>query len=471
MAVVMPTWVQLVFLVCSVCIILALTGLRGPRTARTGNLIGAAAVVVACAVPFLWTELDLHHVPLILGAIALGSLGGLLGAQRVTLAQVPQTVALCNGLGGAAASLVLLVELKHLLVQEAEFDGLRLFGWLVWAATAFAVVAGSMAFAGSIVTGARLQEVIGSRPTTFPGLPFALGGAGVLALALAVQLVQTPSLWLGVALAVLGLAIGVLLILPVGGSDLPVVLSLLNALTGLSVAAGGYVLDNLVLLVAGSLVGASGTVLTRTMARRRGRSVLGILFGAPRDGSTPRAAAGSGPPVRSVSPEDVARLLGYADRVVVVPGYGLAVARAHHTLRELVDVLIARGATVDYAIHPVAGRMPGHMNALLAEAQVPYDQLIGLDDINSQFAQTDVVLVVGANDVVNPAARTTPSAPIYGMPILRVDQAAEVVVLKRSLGPGYAGISNELLFAPSTSVLLGDAKDSLRGLLDALRPH
>ncbi len=274
---------------------------------------------------------------------------------------------------------------------------------------------------------------------------------------------------LGIGLALLGLLVGVLLVLPVGGADVPIVISLLNAFTGLTVAAGGYVLSNTLLLVAGTLVGASGTFLTLLMAGAMGRSVANILFGALKGGSTLGAGEASDRPVKSAGPEDVAILLAYAERVIIIPGYGLAVAQAQHTLRELVDVLSARGVEVDYAIHPVAGRMPGHMNVLLAEAQVPYEQLIEMDEINDEFKNTDVVLVVGANDVVNPAARTTPSAPIYGMPILNADHAKQVVFMKRSMRPGFAGIENELLFEPSTTLLFGDAKDTLGKLLTAVK--
>jgi H+-translocating NAD(P) transhydrogenase subunit beta len=258
-------------------------------------------------------------------------------------------------------------------------------------------------------------------------------------------------------------------VLPVGGADVPIVISMLNAFTGLTVAAGGYVLSNVLLLIAGTLVGASGTFLTLLMARAMGRSVANILFGALKGGSTLGSGEASDRPVKSVTPEDAAIMLAYADRVIIVPGYGLAVAQAQHTLRELVDVLSARGIHVDYAIHPVAGRMPGHMNVLLAEAQVPYEQLREMDDINGDFKDADVALVVGANDVVNPAARTTPSAPIYGMPILNADEARQVIFMKRSMRPGFAGIENELLFEERTSLLFGDAKDSMSKLLNAVK--
>lgn len=456
-----PTWVQLVYLLCAVGFILALKGLSGPRTARTGNLVGALAAVVAVAVPFLY--LDLDHVPLILAAIAVGAVGGVVGARRVQMTQMPQMVALFNGVGGGAAALVALLELDDLI---GAADGVS---WFVLAATAFTIVVGSISFAGSLVTFAKLQELMSSRPLVFPGLPVLFGGGALAAVVLAVVLVRDPSLWVGIVLALLGLLLGLLLVLPVGGADVPIVISLLNAFTGLTVAAGGYALDNVVLLVAGTLVGASGTFLTLLMARAMGRSVANILFGALRGGSTLGAGEASDRPVRSAGPEDVAILLGYADRVIVVPGYGLAVAQAQHALRELVDVLQQRGARVDYAIHPVAGRMPGHMNVLLAEAQVPYEQLHEMDDINGEFKHTDVVLVVGANDVVNPAAKTTPGAPIYGMPILNVDEAKQVVFMKRSMRPGFAGIENELLFDPRTTLLFGDAKDTMSKLLSAVK--
>ena len=331
------------------------------------------------------------------------------------------------------------------------------------------MLVGSVSFAGSIVTFAKLQELMTSRPVVFPGLPVVFGGSLIGSVVLSVLLVREPTMTLGIVLGLVGLLVGVLLVLPVGGADVPIVISLLNAFTGLTVAAGGYVLSNTLLLVAGTLVGASGTFLTMLMANAMGRSVSNILFGALKGGSTLGAGEASDRPVRSAGPEDVAILLGYADKVIIVPGYGLAVAQAQHTLRELVDVLAERGTEIDYAIHPVAGRMPGHMNVLLAEAQVPYEQLIEMDEINGEFKNTDVVLVVGANDVVNPAARNTPSAPIYGMPILNADEAKQVIFLKRSMRPGFAGIENELLFDPSTTLLFGDAKDTLGKVLSAVK--
>ena len=457
-----PVWVQLTYLLAAVCFILALKGLSSPRHARRGNAVGAVGAVIACVVVFFYGDLD--HVAAILVAIAVGTLVGFVGARRVQMTQMPQLVALFNGVGGGAAALVALLELADTVdATGAEVEKFTL------AATAFTILVGAVSFSGSLVTFAKLQELMTSRPVVFPGLPVAFALSFLGAVALGVLVVTQPALWVGAVLALVGLLLGVLLVLPVGGADVPIVISLLNAFTGLTVAAGGYVLDNTVLLVAGTLVGASGTFLTKLMASAMGRSVANILFGALKGGSTLGAGEASDRPVRSAGPEDVAILLAYAHRVIIVPGYGLAVAQAQHTLRELVDLLGERGIRVDYAIHPVAGRMPGHMNVLLAEAQVPYEQLKEMDDINPEFKQTDVVLVVGANDVVNPAAKTTPGAPIYGMPILNADEAQQVVFMKRSMRPGFAGIENELLFDPRTTLLFGDAKDSLGKILSSVK--
>jgi len=458
-----PTWAQVAYLVAAVCFILALKGLSSPKTARIGNLIGAGGALVACVTVF-FAE-DLHHVGWILLAIALGTAIGVAGARRVQMTQMPQLVALFNGVGGGAAALVALLELDRVVgsggaSEVAKFDLVAL---------AFTILVGSVSFSGSLVTFAKLQELMTTRPVLFPGLPVAFAGSAVGAVALAAVLAANPSEWVGILLALAGLALGVLLVLPVGGADVPIVISLLNAFTGLSVAAGGYVLGNTVLLVGGTLVGASGTFLTKMMASAMGRSLPNILFGALKGGSTLGAGEASDRPVRSATPADVAILLAYAHRVIVVPGYGLAVAQAQHSLRELVDVLGARGIEVDYAIHPVAGRMPGHMNVLLAEAQVPYEQLKEMAEINGDFKQADVVLVVGANDVVNPAAKTTPGAPIYGMPILNAGDAEQVVFMKRSMRPGFAGIENELLFEPKTTLLFGDAKETMSKLLSAVK--
>ncbi|MPZ62473.1 MAG: NAD(P)(+) transhydrogenase (Re/Si-specific) subunit beta [Propionibacteriales bacterium] len=456
----MSTWAQLGYLAAAVCFILSLKGLSSPRTARVGNLLGATGAVLACVITFY--EYDVDNLNAILIAVAVGTVAGVVGARMVKMTQMPQLVALFNGVGGGAAALVALLELVPL-----EGDPDPKLAALI--AVGFTVFVGSVSFAGSMVTFAKLQELMTTRPVLFPALPVVFGVTLVAGVALAVDVVVNPLIWVGAVLSVVGLLFGVLLVLPVGGADVPIVISLLNALTGLAVAASGYVLENSLLLVGGTLVGASGTFLTRLMAQAMGRSLANILFGALRGGSTLGGGEVSDRPVKSAGPTDVAILLGYAQRVIIVPGYGLAVAQAQHTLRDLVDVLGSRGITVDYAIHPVAGRMPGHMNVLLAEAQVPYEQLKEMDSINGEFKQADVALVVGANDVVNPAAKSTPGAPIYGMPILNVDEAHRIVFMKRSMRPGFAGIENELLFDPKTTLLFGDARDSLSKLLSAVK--
>ncbi|TCC52392.1 NAD(P)(+) transhydrogenase (Re/Si-specific) subunit beta [Kribbella capetownensis] len=452
-----PTWAQIGYLVAAVCFIVALKALSSPRSARAGNLLGAAGAVLAVIITFVAYKPD--HLTPILIALAAGTVVGVVGSRRVQMTHMPQLVALFNGVGGGAAALVALMELGE-VSDDATVAAI---------ATAFTILVGAVSFSGSIVTFAKLQELMTTRPVTFPGLPVLFIASIIGGIALAGWLVSDPRVWVGVLLCLVGLAVGVMLVLPVGGADVPIVISLLNAFTGLTVAAGGYVLGNTLLLVAGTLVGAAGTLLTKLMADAMGRSVFNILFGAVRGGSTLGGGTASERPVISGGAEDVAILLGYANKVIIVPGYGLAVAQAQHTLRDLVDELQSRGVKVDYAIHPVAGRMPGHMNVLLAEAQVPYDQLREMDDINADFKSTDVVLVVGANDVVNPAARNTPSAPIYGMPILNADEAQRVIFLKRSMRPGFAGIENELLYDPRTTLLFGDARESLTKLLAALK--
>jgi H+-translocating NAD(P) transhydrogenase subunit beta len=455
--------VELLYLVAAVCFILALKGLSSPRSARRGNLIGAAGAAIALVTTFFSTDLD--NLALIALAIVVGAAVAVPAARRVQMTQMPQLVALFNGVGGGAAAVVAALELSGLSGASSLTGEER--GNL--AAIAFTVLVGSVSFAGSAVTFAKLQELMTTRPVVLPGArPLLLGGL-VVAVAAALGVVVTGRLWVGIVLLLVGLALGVMLVLPVGGADVPIVISLLNAFTGLTVAAGGFVLRNTLLLIAGTLVGASGTILTRLMAAAMGRSVVGVIFGALRGGSTAGSTAVSDRPVRSAGPDDVAILLNYAHKVIVVPGYGLAVAQAQHTIRELAEVLEGRGVEVEYGIHPVAGRMPGHMNVLLAEANVPYEALKEMDEVNPEFKTTDVVLVVGANDVVNPAAKTTPGAPIYGMPILEVSDARQVVFLKRSMRPVFAGIENELLYYPKTTLLFGDAKDSLTKVLGALK--
>jgi NAD(P) transhydrogenase subunit beta len=457
-----PTWTALLYLVAAVCFILALKGLSSPRHARRGNAIGAVGAAVALATVFLSTRIG--NLAWILGAIVVGAAIAAPVARRVKMTQMPQLVAAFNGVGGGAAALVALLELPHAEGPDGAWARL---------AIVFTLLIGAVSFAGSAVTFAKLQELMTTRPVTFLGLPVLMGAVLLAAVAAAVAVVVLPSsaasMVLAAALLALGLVAGVLLVLPVGGADVPIVISLLNAFTGLAVAASGLVLGNVLLVVAGTLVGASGTILTRLMAAAMGRSVTHIMFGAFRGGSTAGSTAVSDRPVRSSSAEDVAVLLGYAQKVIIVPGYGLAVAQGQHTAAELAQALEARGVDVEFAIHPVAGRMPGHMNVLLAEANVPYESLKEMSEINGEFKQADVALVVGANDVVNPAAKSTPGSPIYGMPILEAGDAKQVVFLKRSMRPGFAGIENDLLYEPQTTLLFGDAKESLTKVLGAVK--
>lgn len=460
----MPTWVRIAELLAAVLFILALKGLSSPKSARRGNLLGAAGAALATAVAFYYGDEffggPIKNVTAISIAIAIGAIIGWVAAKRVQMTQMPQMVALFNGVGGGAAAVVSVIEFLTAGIDETT---------AVLSATVFTVVVGSVSFSGSILTFMKLQELMTSRPVVIPAGRYITSLAALATIGSAVALVLTPSNVLLFTLLFLSLTMGVLLVLPVGGADVPIVISLLNAFTGLSVAASGYVLGNVLLIVAGTLVGASGTLLTRLMAQAMGRPLTNTLFGA----FTAKATASSGStedrPVKSASPDDVSIMLAYARKVIIVPGYGLAVAQAQNTIRELVEILGEKGIEVDYAIHPVAGRMPGHMNVLLAEANVPYQQLKEMDEINPEFAETDVALVVGANDVVNPAARNDPSAPIYGMPILNVDQAQQIVFLKRSMRPGFAGIENEVLFDPKTSLLFGDAKESLTKVVSALK--
>jgi H+-translocating NAD(P) transhydrogenase subunit beta len=454
------------YLVAAVCFVLALKGLSSPRTARRGNLVGAVGALIGLSVVLITEELA--NLPLILAAVGVGVMLGVPAARRVEMTAMPQLVALFNGVGGGAAAIVAALELP-----AADRVGV--------AAALFTVIVGSVSLSGSLVTFAKLQELMTTRPVVFAGGPVLFGSVLCAAIVLAGVVLAldvghragagTTGVVVGltVGVAVLGLLAGVLFVLPVGGADVPVVISLLNAFTGLCVAASGYVLGNTLLLVAGTLVGASGTILTRLMATAMGRPLTATLFGAFTAAPTTEDGAGQDRAVRSGSPEDVAILLGYARTVVIVPGYGLAVAQAQHTIRELVTLLEGRGVEVAYGIHPVAGRMPGHMNVLLAEANVPYDQLREMEEVNPMLPSTDVALVVGANDVVNPAARDSPCSPIYGMPILDVDTARHVVFLKRSMRPGFAGIDNTLLYGPRTTMLFGDAKTSLSAVVAALK--
>jgi NAD(P) transhydrogenase subunit beta len=448
---------NLLYLITIVAFVLALHYLSSPATARRGNQIGAIGMIVAVIVT--WIRIGTTSWWAIVIGMLIGGGFGAVAARRVKMTAMPQMVALFNGVGGGAAALIALSELHHILPEPGTPKVDISLGIVLSA------IIGSISFSGSMVAFAKLQELVSGRPITYPGQQFVNGALFIGALACGITLVTGVQeewlLWVTVAASLL---FGVLFVLPIGGADMPVVISLLNAFTGLAVAATGFELENNVLIVSGMLVGASGTLLTLMMSRAMNRSVANVLFGAFGQVSESAAAVAAGQgggSVRSASAEDVAIMLAYANKVVFVPGYGLAVAQAQHDLRQLADLLEEKGVEVSYAIHPVAGRMPGHMNVLLAEANVPYPQLHELDEANAEFPRTDVAVVVGANDVVNPDARNNQSSPIYGMPILDVDDAKTVVVLKRSMNPGFAGIENPLFYNPKTAMLFGDAKDSI----------
>jgi len=457
---------ELIYLLAAVMFILGLQFLSSPRSARRGNWIAAAGMVLAVA----WTVVVLRGsfttagIVICVVGFVIGGIVGVVSARRVKMTAMPQMVAIFNGAGGGAAALVGVSALLKLVGQQLEFQ------------TGFpevlAVIIGGISFAGSVIAFLKLQELITGAPITFPGQHLVNGLLALVILALAaILLVTNSSIVVIMVMLALVLVLGVTFVLPIGGADMPVVISMLNACTGLAVAANGFALNNFALIVAGTLVGASGTVLTRKMSDAMGRSLFNVLFGAfgQVQVSTEGGTGAAGHTVRSGSAEDIGTLLAYSRSVIIVPGYGLAVAQGQHALRELSDLLERRGVEVKYAIHPVAGRMPGHMNVLLAEANVPYEQLKEMDEINDEFKQTDVALVVGANDVVNPAARNSPGSDIYGMPILNADQARNVVILKRSMRPGFAGIDNELFYDHRTILLFGDAKDSLTKLVAAVK--
>jgi NAD(P) transhydrogenase subunit beta len=456
---------NLLYLITIVTFVLALRFLSSPATARRGNQIGAVGMLIAIVVTFLQDSV-MSYWEIGVG-MAIGGTFGAVAARRVRMTAMPQMVALFNGVGGGAAALIALAEFHNIAPDPGTLQK------DISASIVLSALIGSISFAGSMVAFAKLQELIGGRPIVYPlqqwinGLLFAaLVAAGVAIVA------GTERQWLMWALVVGSLLFGVLFVLPIGGADMPVVISLLNAFTGLAAAATGFELENNVLIVSGMLVGASGTFLTILMGRAMNRSIANVLFGAfgQLAPSAPGAAAGATDgQVRSASAEDVAVMLAYAHKVVFVPGYGMAVAQAQHDVRALADLLEARGVEVSYAIHPVAGRMPGHMNVLLAEANVPYPQLKEMDEANGEFPRTDVALVIGANDVVNPDARNNQGSPIYGMPILNVDESQQVVVLKRSMNPGFAGIDNPLFLNPKTVMLFGDAKESIEKLAASVK--
>jgi len=455
-----PGVVGLLYLVTIACFVVSLRFLSSPRHARKGNWIGGAGMLVAIGTTLLLEGLG-NWALIVVGGV-IGTVVGVVGARNVRMTAMPQMVAIFNGVGGGAAALVALSE-WHNAVDPVRDETVSIV---------LSALIGSISFAGSAVAFAKLQELVSGRPIVFPAQnvvdSLVLLGAAALGV---VAVAGVEEQWVLYVLIGLALLFGVMFVLPIGGADMPVVISLLNAFTGIAASATGFVLDSTVLIVSGMLVGAAGTLLTLLMAKAMNRSVVNVVFGAfgQVQAGAGTARADDGRTVRSTTPEDVAVQLSFARKAIVVPGYGMAVAQAQHDVRQLADVLEERGVDVKYAIHPVAGRMPGHMNVLLAEANVPYTQLFEMDEINPEFPQTDVALVIGANDVTNPAARSDPGSPIYGMPILDVDKAASIVVLKRSMRPGFAGIDNELYLDPKTTMLFGDAKDSVLKLISAVK--
>jgi H+-translocating NAD(P) transhydrogenase subunit beta len=457
--------ISLAYLATIIAFILALRFLSSPKTAVLGNRIGALGMVVAVAATF--AQSGVHNDVSILVVMAASAPVGAYAARAVKMTAMPQMVALFNGVGGGAAALVAVADFHHVAPDPGRIKA------DVGISIMLSTLIGGISFAGSLVAFGKLQELISGRPIVYPGQKVLNGLLLAALVGLAIVILVGPQRTELVVLLLCGaLLFGVLFVLPIGGADMPVVISLLNAFTGLAAAATGFALHSNVLIVSGMLVGASGTLLTILMGRAMNRSIGNVLFGAfgqVAEGPSAALAGGDGAGVRSATADDVAVMLAYAKKVVVVPGYGLAVAQAQHDVRQLADLLEQRGVEVSYAIHPVAGRMPGHMNVLLAEANVPYPQLEEMDEANPEFPRTDVALVIGANDVVNPDARSNASSPIYGMPILNVDQSQQVVVLKRSMNPGFAGIDNPLFVNPKTVMLFGDAKDSVERLIAAVK--
>jgi H+-translocating NAD(P) transhydrogenase subunit beta len=458
---------EIIYLVASVTFILGLKMLGNPASARKGNLIAAFGMTIAIfGTIFLYTDGGGNHLknlPLIFGGLIVGTVVGWIVAKRVQMTAMPEMVSLFNGMGGACAMLISVIEFQHLSetslmdVPTGEFITILI-----------GMVIGSVSFAGSMVAYGKLSGKV--KDKSFGMQQLINIGLMLVIVVLATLAVVNLDANMFYAVLVLSLLYGILFVMPIGGADMPVVISLLNSFTGVAAACGGFLYDNKVMLVGGILVGSAGTLLTIVMCKAMNRSLLNVLIGnfggAKGEAATSSSFEGS---IKEVTASDAAILMKYAKKVVIVPGYGLAVAQAQHVVHELEELLEKEGVEVKYAIHPVAGRMPGHMNVLLAESNVSYDKLVEMEEINPEFNTTDVVLVVGANDVVNPAAKTDPNSPIYGMPILEVENATNVIVNKRSMKAGYAGIENELFFKPKTSMLFGDAKKALTQLVSEIK--
>ncbi len=456
------TLIGAVYLVSAALFFLGLKRLSSPATARSGNVLSSAGMLTAVVVTLL--DRSIVSYELIVLGILIGAIVGGVMARTIRMTAMPQMVAVFNGLGGGASALIAASEFVRL---RGTADGIPND---VAVSIMLGTLIGLVTFSGSLIAFGKLQDVMTTRPITFPlqNVVSALMFLGVLAMI--GYSIADPQIGVFVGLAAACLLLGVLLVIPIGGGDMPVVISLLNSYSGLAAASAGFVLGNPILIVAGALVGAAGMILTLIMTKAMNRSIVNVMFGA--FGASPAGATGvSGGPraVREVTASDAAISLAYARKAIFVPGYGLAVSRAQHQLKELGDLMADKGVEVKYAIHPVAGRMPGHMNVLLAEAEVPYDKLYDLDQVNDEFDSTEIVLVVGANDVVNPAARDNSGSPIYGMPILNVDRAGHVLVLKRSLNPGFAGLDNELFYKENTLMLFADARQSLTDLVSEVK--
>ncbi len=453
--------IDFIYLISAVLFMLGIKNLSSPATAKFGNKLSMAGMLVAIAATL--ASPDMFGYTMIIIAMAIGAAIGGTAAVKVEMTSMPEMIALFNGCGGAASALVAMAEFNG---HTGAFAGFTMITLLL------SVIIGGLTFTGSIIAYTKLQGIISTRPITYPFQQVVNAGIVLLTFFLAYLVFQNPANTFAFVLIIaLALVLGVLAVIPIGGADMPVIVSLLNSYSGLAVSMTGFALNNNALIIVGSLVGASGLFLTRIMCQAMNRSLANVLFGAFGAIDDSVADAGEGPTgsMKGFDVEDVAIAVENAESVIIVPGYGMAAAQAQHVTRELGDYLIDEGIKVRYAIHSVAGRMPGHMNVLLAEADVSYDLLFAMEDINDDFSTTDVVLVIGANDVVNPAAKTNPSSPIYGMPVLDVEDARTVVVLKRSMNVGFAGIENELFFKDNTMMLFGDAKDSIQKLLSAVR--
>ena len=462
----MNHYIPIAYLIASVCFILTLQALSSPKYARRGNLLGSVGMLIAVVGTLLLSDIKTYKW--IVPGLILGSLIGAAMSIWIPMTKMPERIALSHCFGGLAAALVGVSEYYHHMTAGIAISR------FVMGALSLEVFLGFLTFTGSLMAFGKLQGILTGAPVTYRGQNATNITMFFAALAMLVLLVLDPTrAVLFYLMGALGLAVGVLAVLPIGGADMPVVISLLNSYAGLAASSTGFALGNYVLIIAGALDGTSGFLLSMKMSQAMNRSFANVLFGAfgkqPEAGAAGAAAAGAGGSYNQATVEDAVGLLEAAQSVIVVPGYGMAVSQAQHAVRELAQALEGRGATVKYAVHPVAGRMPGHMNVLLAEANVPYDQLYDIDDINDEFQRTDAVLVVGANDVVNPAAKTNPGSPIFGMPVFNVEQARAVIVLKRSFNPGFAGIENELFGKPNTMMVLGDAKKTLREMTTALK--